>query len=502
MNHKNANRLAFLVTIFLIGFGASGCAVSTNPVTGNKRAYAYTWQEEIAIGRDADPQIVAQFGQYGSNALETYIDSLGQALLAVSHLRRPGADPEWQRTPFTFRVLDSPVVNAFALPGGYVYVTRGLLAHLNNEAQLAVVLGHEIGHVAGRHGSKRAMNQMFGQAAVLAGAVGGQALFGGNAAQNVLGLGSDVANLMFLSYGRNDERESDDLGVEYASLLGYDAAEGSAFFGSLRRMSEKSGQEIPSFMSTHPDPGEREQTIQRLAAEWDAQLPGNRLEERSYRGMTDGIVWGEDPRQGFTREGMFFHPDLRFQFPVPGGFRVINQPSQVVLVSSNEQAFMVFSIESKYTTARLAGEAFAGQEGMTAVQSGAAPSTALPGWVVVATVAAQNGQELRVRAHYIEYNGAVYSFTGVAAAADYDTWKGQFELSSNNFRPLNDPAILATQPVRLFWQPAPSTETFQSLVASTLPEDVTADEMAIVNQLNLGDLVTSGTPIKLLRRAE
>lgn len=502
MNRRNVNRLWLLATILLIGFGAVGCAVSTNPITGNQRAYAYTWQEEIAIGRDADPQIVAQYGTYGSAQLATYIDSLGQALLEVSHLRRPGADPEWQRTPFTFRVLDSPVVNAFALPGGFVYVTRGLLAHLNNEAQLAVVLGHEIGHVAGRHGSKRAMNQMFGQAAILAGAVGGQALFGGNAAENVIGLGSDVAGLMFLSYGRNDERESDDLGVEYASLLGYDAAEGSAFFRSLRRMSEKSGQEIPSFLSTHPDPGEREQTIQRLAAEWEAQVPGNRLEKRNYRGITDGIVWGEDPRQGFTREGMFFHPDLRFQFPVPGGFRVMNQPSRVVLVSSNEQAFMVFTIESEHATARLAAEAFAAQEGMTAVTSGAAPSTALPGWVVGATVATQNGEEVRVRAHYIEYSDAVYSFTGVAAAADYDTWKGNFELSSNNFRPLTDQRILATKPVRMYWQPASSTASFQSLVAGTLPEDVTADEMAIVNQLNLGDQVSRGTPIKLLHRAE
>jgi len=502
MIRMHAHRLATLVVLLLIGFGAAGCAVSTNPVTGNKRAYAYTWQEEIAIGRDADPQIVAQFGKYGSDELEAYIDSLGQALLEVSHLRRPGADAEWQATPFTFRVLDSPVVNAFALPGGFVYVTRGLLAHLNNEAQLAVVLGHEIGHVAGRHGSKRAMNQMFGQAAVLAGAVGGQALFGGNAAQNVLGLGSDVANLMFLSYGRNDERESDDLGVEYASLLGYDAAEGSAFFRSLRRMSEKSGQEIPSFMSTHPDPGEREQTIQRLAAEWAAQVPGSRLQERHYRRMTNGIVWGEDPRQGFTREGMFYHPGLAFQFPVPGGFRIINQPSQVVLVSSNEQAFVIFSIESKHATARLAADAFAAQEGMTAVTSSRAASTALPGWVVTATVAQQNGQELRVRAHYIEYNDQVYAFTGVAAAADFDTWKGQFELSSNNFRPLTDPKVLATEPVRVFWQQAALTGTFQSLVQDTLPDGVAADEMAIVNQVNLGDTIPRGTPIKLLRQGE
>ncbi|WP_243664303.1 M48 family metalloprotease, partial [Rhodothermus marinus] len=147
-------RTYLLVFSILIVF-AEGCAVSTNPVSGRRRLYGYSWAEERRIGQEADRQIVAQYGLYDDPELAAYVDSLGQVILAHSHLRRPNTPKEFRETPFVFRVLDSPVVNAFALPGGYVYVTRGLLAHLNNEAQLAVVLGHEIGHVAARHASQR-----------------------------------------------------------------------------------------------------------------------------------------------------------------------------------------------------------------------------------------------------------------------------------------------------------------------------------------------------------
>ncbi|MEQ9103415.1 MAG: M48 family metalloprotease [Rhodothermales bacterium] len=476
-----------------------GCAVSTSPVTGNRRAYAYTWQEEIAIGRDADPQIVAQFGEYDDPDMARYVDSLGQALLEVSHLRRPGADPEWATTPFTFRVLDSPVVNAFALPGGFVYVTRGLMAHLENEAQLAVVLGHEIGHVAGRHGSKRAMNQMFGQAALLAGAVGGQALFGGNAAENVLNLGSGATQLLFLSYGRDDERESDDLGVEYASFLGYDASEGSEFFRTLRRLGEQAGQDLPSFLSTHPDPGEREQTIQRMAGEWAATMPTNKIVREPYLRRVDGVVWGEDPRQGFSRDGWFHHPQLAFQFPVPSGFQVINQPTQVVMIPESQEAYLVMTIESEHASARAASDAFRQQQGLTVVQAGLGQTNGLSGWVVVANATQENGQVLGIRAHFIDHGGRVYRFIGVTTQQQYPAYESIFAQSTNNFRPLTDPAILNIQPNRMQLATVRQPGAFRNVVPATLPPGTTAETMAIINQLNLDSMVSAGRLYKSLK---
>ena len=227
------------VLIIVITLLVSGCvSFQTSPVSGNKRVYGYSWQEELRLGREADSEIIAQYGLYDNPELAAYIDSLGQLLVGVSHFNRETTPTEYQDTPFTFRVLNSPVVNAFALPGGYVYVTRGLLAHMDNEAQLMLVLGHEIAHVAARHASQRAAEQQFGQLAIIGGAVIGESL--GYDGGQILEMSGTTAQLLFLRYGRDDERESDKLGVEYAAMQGYVAAEGGKFFTTLKRISEKS----------------------------------------------------------------------------------------------------------------------------------------------------------------------------------------------------------------------------------------------------------------------
>ena len=222
-------------TLLLLVSVLAGCASSINPLSGRK-SYGYAWspEEEVQIGRESDGSIVAQYGLYDDPATAAYVDSIGQALVAVSHFRRGDVNPIWANLQFHFRVVDSPVVNAFALPGGYVYVTRGLMAYLENEAQLAVVIGHEIGHVVGRHGSRAMRKQQFGMGALILGAIGSQAVLGGNAAENVLNMGGTATQLLFLKYGRDAETESDQLGVEYAAMSGYKASEGSAFFRSLK----------------------------------------------------------------------------------------------------------------------------------------------------------------------------------------------------------------------------------------------------------------------------
>ena len=187
---------------------AAACTVQRNPVTGNQRLMAYTWSQEVEIGREVDQEFSAQYGLYDNHEVAAYIEQLGQEVLLVSHMRRENADRQFRETEFFFRVLDSPVINAFALPGGYVYVTRGLLAHLNNEAQLVVVLGHEIGHVAARHASQRALRQNLGQIAIIGGAILGQE-FLGLPGESLMELSSQAAQLIFLSYGRDAERESD-----------------------------------------------------------------------------------------------------------------------------------------------------------------------------------------------------------------------------------------------------------------------------------------------------
>ena len=224
-----------------------------NPVTGKSQVVLMSEAQEIAMGKEADPQIVAQFGLYDDKALQDFITQKGKQLAAISH--RPNLNYE-------FKIVDSDVLNAFAVPGGYVYFTRGIMAYFNNEAQFAGVLGHETGHIAARHSVAQQRNAMLGQLGIIAGVVinPNLARFAETASQ---GLG-----LLFLKFGRDAERQADQLGVEYSSKIGYDATEMADFFLTLERKGEgTAAAELPNFSSTHPNPGDSNRTVNKLAAE-------------------------------------------------------------------------------------------------------------------------------------------------------------------------------------------------------------------------------------------
>ena len=489
-------RTALVVVLATVLF--AGCTVSRSPITGKKRLYGYSWAQEVQIGKESDPQIVAQFGLYDDDRLAAYVTRIGEAVLAESHLRRPDADPEFRNTPFTFRVLDSPVVNAFALPGGYVYVTRGLLSHLNNEAQLAVVLGHEVTHVAARHASQRAASQQLGTLGLIGVALGGQAVFGGNTAQGVLDIGGTTAQLLFLRYGRDDERESDQNGVDYAARVGYKTSEASAFFNSLKRIGEQQeGGGIPNFLSTHPDPGEREQTIQRISARWEAQ-GANIVEQEDYYAMLGNLVLGEDPRQGFVEGGVFYHPELKFSFPVPSGYQVINQPTQVGMVEPNQNAILLFSIAQDASSASDAASKLTAEEGVQTVDSGSATVSGNRAYYVLADVQTDNG-EVRLLTYYIEYGGQVYSFLGYAPKASFSTYRSTLERSMRGFDRVTDRRILNIQPSRLNLVTASRSGTFRSFLPSNMPEQFTPEGLAILNQVELDTRIARGQKLKLPR---
>ena len=227
---------------------------------------------------------MAQYGLYDNDKASEFIDQMGQKMSKVSH--RPNL-------AFHFRVLDSPVINAFALPGGYVYFTRGILGYMNSEAEVAGVLGHEIGHVTARHGAKAYTRAQIAQVGLTAGYVLSEKFreFGDVASQSI--------GLLFLKFGRDQERQSDKLGVEYSTSIGYDAQSMSHFFGTLGRLREGSSQSLPGWASTHPDPDERESKTLAMARAAQQNLPGKtfRTDKASYLALIDGITFGEDPRQ-------------------------------------------------------------------------------------------------------------------------------------------------------------------------------------------------------------
>ncbi len=489
--------ISYFTPIIVILVFASSCVVQESPITGTKRAYAYSWDQEVQIGQEVDREIVAEFGLYEDDELTEWFDRISHEILENSHMRGEDVADRFRNTEFTFRILDSPVINAFALPGGYVYVTRGLLAHMNNEAQLAVVIGHEIGHVAARHASQRGLQQTIGSVVVLGGAILGQELLG-IPGQGILNLSGQAAQLIFLSYSRNHERESDRLGVEYAAKTGYAAAEGAAFFTSLRRISERSGQALPNLLSTHPDPGEREQNIPRKAAEWrERGYEQDIYKTEEYLQRLQGLIYGDNPRNGFHQEGNFYHPDLEFLFPYPNGWRVINQPSQVVLVSEEGDAVMILRLDHEASNARESVRSFLSNNNVeTDDQRALTSSGSIPAYEANFTI--QDGEQtLGVNVYALEYDGRIYRFVNYTTENRFERYKENFAATTRQFSRLTDERILNIRPVTIDLVQTTQRARFSDLLPSPLPMNIDPEEIAIINQVYLDDMIEPGTTLKI-----
>ena len=473
----------------------AGCGTTnTNFVTGESQRGAYTWQQEVELGTQADGQISAQYGIYDDPAVAAYVDRIGKEVLQTSAYTDESTPVEVRNTQFYFRVLDSPVVNAFALPGGYIYVTRGLLSYLENEAQLAVVLGHEIGHVLGRHSSEQAARSQLSQLGLLGAAVLGGVVGGGQVAEGILNYGGAATQLLTLKYGRGAEREADRAGVAYAEFAGYDAAEAARFFVALERLSESSGGSLPNFLSTHPDPSERAQTIPQLAAQYDPQ--GTEVEADAFLRVIEGIVVGEDPRQGFVEGNVFYHPVLRFRMSVPSGWRTQNSPAAFVMGEPNGQAVVQLTL-SQEGSAEAAARALASQQGVQLSSNRSLTIAGSSAYRIEGQAQQQNGA-LGFSATFIEYGGNVYQITGITAANSLSRYVQSFRSVAESFGRLTDRAYLSRQPARLEVETVQRPSTLQSLLRGrVLPPGLTAEEIAIMNQVSLTETIPAGRVVKL-----
>ena len=471
----------------------AGCGTTnTNYITGENQRGAYTWAQEVQIGQEADGQIVAQYGVYDDAQVTAYVNRIADEVLQTSAYTDPGTPAEVRSTRFTFRVLDSPVVNAFALPGGFIYVTRGLLSYLENEAQLAVVLGHEIGHVLGRHSSQRAARQQLGQLGLLGAAVLGTVVGGGQVGQGILEYGGAGTQLLFLKNGRDAEREADQAGVAYAEFAGYNAETAARFFVSLERLSTQGGGSLPGFLSTHPDPAERAQTIPQLAAQYD----GTELNESAYLNTIENIILGEDPRQGFTEGNTFYHPELRFQFSYPNGWQLQNSAQAVVMAGPNNSGAIQFTLAPE-SSASAAAQAFRQQQGLTISDQRSTRIGGSPAVEMTGSAQQQNGA-LGFKAAFIERGGRVYKFLGIAPTASFRQVSGQFDRTFRSFDGLTDSAYLNRQPVRLELVRATGGRSFASyLRGRPTPPGMSEEEIAIMNQARLTDSIPSGATLKL-----
>ena len=459
-----------------------GCAV--NPVTGNRELMLMSEQQEIAMGKQSDPAVLAQFGLYQDETLQKFINDKGQQMAKISH--RP-------HLPYEFKIVDSPVVNAFALPGGYIYFTRGIMAHFNNEAEFAGVLGHEIGHVTARHSARQYSQQQVASVLLVGGMLVSPefAQFGAQAQQ---GLG-----LLFLSFGRENESESDKLGVEYSTKIGYDAQEMAGFFQTLNRLSQQSGAgEIPTFLSTHPHPIDRFDNVKRMATEQQAALPGKKFEvgRNSYLQMVEGLVYGEDPRQGYVDNNVFYHPELKFQFPFPKGWKLHNSTTQVQVVPEDQKALLVFTLSNKPDLESAAQEIVEKYQ-FTVKQSKQDKVNGYPALVYLAEQTSQN-QSVTMISYLIQKDGNIYVFMGLANSSDFAQYQEPLTQSMANFKNLTDPSKINVKPDRIRVKQVPKDMTLSQVLQYYKVPAASHEEMAVINGMQLEDRLKSGTFIKVI----
>ena len=331
----------------LVILGMIGCA--KNPVTGKRQLALISQEQEIELGRQAAREVVASIGLVDDPELQSYVGELGKKL--ADGTERPDL-------PWTFQVLDDPTPNAFALPGGFIFVTRGLLTHFNSEAELAMVLGHEIGHVTARHSVEQLSQAQLAQLGLGVGMilVPDLARFGG--------LASAGLQLLFLKFGRDDERQADRLGFRYALQDDYDVRAGAHIFETLDRLGRTRGEgRLPEWLSTHPDPGDRFASLEKRASELDVDWRELRRNRDRLLAQLDGLVYGEDPRQGYFQDDLFVHPELRFEIAFPGGWRTQNLPQAVVAVSSEQDAAIELGLAAATSPAE-AARRFASRQGL------------------------------------------------------------------------------------------------------------------------------------------
>lgn len=484
---KNFVYRASLSLLVLFGLATlQTCA--TNPVTGKKQIVFTSEAQEIEMGKSYDPQVVAEFGLYDNPTLQNFISEKGMAMARISH--RPNL-------PWSFKLVDSEVVNAFAVPGGFVYFTRGIMAHFNNEAQFAGVLGHEIGHVTARHTVAQQGKQTLAQL----GLIGGMIL-----SPEVASQGESLMQgmqLLFLKFGRDAESQSDKLGVEYSTQIGYDAKEMAGFFSTLDRLSGGSENRVPTFLSTHPDPVDRENRVQQLAQQYQATDAANQkydVGRDRYLRMIDGMIYGTDPKQGFVEAGSFYHPELRFQFKIPGQWTLINAPTQVQIVSPDQNSFIQMTL-AQGSDQRAAAQSFVQETGIQVASSNEQSINGLPATTIFGDITqqAQQGQQaqsIRVLASFISYGGNVYMIAGLAQPNNFNRYQRDMEYTIGTFAELRDQSKINRQPERLKIVTNPRQQTLQQALLGAGVPQARLNEFAVLNGMELRQTLPSGMLFK------
>lgn len=473
-------RRAALGLLLIGGLATSGC--STNPATGQRQLSLIGEGQEIEMGKQADPEIIASMGLYPDEGVQQYVNQLGQRLAAASE--RPDL-------PWTFRVIDDPTVNAFAVPGGFIYVTRGLMTHITSEAELAGVIGHEIGHVTARHSVNDLSKQQLAQLGLGIGMIFSPTI------ASLGNLASAGLQVLFLKYSRDHENQADELGVRYMRRLNYEPTQLAEVMRMLERSSEVEGSsgKVPEWLSTHPNPPNRVAHILQVAHASEAEAAGagtSVVRRDDYVRRVDGMIFGTNPREGFFEGSTFLHPDMRFSFVFPSGWKTANGKTAVQALSPNQDAIM--GITAAQGSPTQAFQEFASQQG---VQVGNERQTSINGHAAVVADFAGATQQgtLRGMVAFVSNNGLTLSIMGYTPESRWGSYQNTIMRSIGSFASLTDPRALNVQPKRLDVVQLPSAMSF-STFTQRYPSVEKPEIVALINQVEGDARLNSGALYK------
>lgn len=469
----------------------SGCAAMGGPIPD---ASAPISQNEAQQGAEAHPQILAEFGGAMSGSQAQYVEQVGKNIAVQSGLG--GA-----RDSFTVSLLNSSVNNAFAIPGGYVYTTRQLVALMNNEAELAGVLGHEVGHVAARHSQRRqqaaTQNSLLGAAgAILSGILLGNSGLGQQIGQTLM----QGSQLLTLKFSREQELQADQLGIEYLGRAGYDPHAMATVLASLAaqnaldaRLQGNNNATVPAWASTHPDPASRVQNANALAG--GATGVTNR---DTFLTRIDGLVYGDDPAQGIVEGRSFVHPDLRLAFTVPQGFYMINGTRAVAISGQSGKAqFSTGPYSGNLRT--YVGQVFGALSKEQQITPSNVQSTTvngLPAAYGTARVNSGNGQvDVTVFAYEFS-NSQAYHFLAITPAGKASTFNGMF----NSVRRISAQEAANVVPRLLDVITVQRGDTVASLSRRMAYTDAQEQRFRVLNGLSSTEQVQAGQKVKIVVR--
>jgi predicted Zn-dependent protease len=479
---------------------ATSCTRVVNPATGQTEYTAMIPAEELKVGQQQHPQILQQFGgAYQDPELQAYVTRIGNQLKAVSEL------PELD---FTFTLLNSDVVNAFALPGGYVYLTRGLLALADNEAELAGVMAHEIGHVTARHSAQRYSRDVVAQTGVAIGSVLAGIFLGGMAADLTQQVGGVGVQLGLARYSRDQEFQADELGVRYLARAGYDPTAMASFLDKLqrndalaRKLAGREGGPDPasSWFATHPRTPDR---VLRAAEQASAAAGGEgRIDRDRYLGEIDGMIYGEDPSQGLVRGRTFVHPELRLAFDVPPGYRLINTPAAVIGQSRDGlMRFDAARVPESRAMADYVARDWARELGSGGLRNvGEFRVNGMPAANATASGQLDDGRAVTVALAAIRAGGdRVYRFIFISPGGLTPERARAYEGTVDSFRRLSADEAAALRPRRIEIVTVAPGQGVEDLARRMAVDALPREQFEVLNGLGPGRPLTPGQQVKLV----